>query len=88
MGCCGKAQGAVRLVKAALRVGKLPDVDITARRAVCDACDENDWGWCKRCGCLLWGKTRLRQEGCPLGKWATLTVDGSLPGTGREAQGV
>lgn len=38
---------------------------------ICKSCEAYDRGWCRVCGCLLWFKTRLPHEGCPLNRWSS-----------------
>ena len=43
------------------------------RRTICDEC-EHKVVWvgvkaCQVCGCAIWGKTMLRGQSCPKGKW-------------------
>jgi hypothetical protein len=39
------------------------------RFAVCKSCDKYFFGVCKYCGCVLRGKTILKHQTCPIGKW-------------------
>jgi hypothetical protein len=43
------------------------------RRKICDECEHlTTWvgiKGCEVCGCAIWGKTMLRGQSCPKGKW-------------------
>jgi hypothetical protein len=39
------------------------------RLQICDTCEMNKLGVCKKCGCILSLKTMLANEKCPIGKW-------------------
>jgi hypothetical protein len=44
----------------------------TARRfAICQECPEivELTSTCKKCGCFMYAKTKLKDATCPLGKW-------------------
>lgn len=43
--------------------------DQAARLAICQGCDFYDGHRCKKCGCFMNLKTRLRSASCPIGKW-------------------
>lgn len=48
------------------------DEDTSARRySVCLECPEliNMTKQCKKCGCLMHLKTKLKEATCPIGKW-------------------
>lgn len=78
MTCCGKVEGAVRFVQAFTPVGRAEDVDVQARRRICEECGHWDHGMCLVCECFTWAKTRLMQSQCPLEnpKWTKITVRG------------
>ena len=40
-----------------------------SRMRICIACDNRGNFRCKKCGCLLNLKTRVKDESCPLNKW-------------------
>ena len=41
------------------------------RLAICNSCPEFIQGTsqCKKCGCFMSAKTRLKMASCPIGKW-------------------
>jgi hypothetical protein len=41
------------------------------RLDICKSCPEliQLTGQCKKCGCVMWAKTKLEAAKCPLGKW-------------------
>lgn len=43
------------------------------RREICDRCEHKKViigaKFCDVCGCAIWGKTLIRAEKCPKGKW-------------------
>jgi len=41
------------------------------RMATCNACSEfiKSTSQCKKCGCFMSAKTRLKVSSCPIGKW-------------------
>lgn len=41
------------------------------RMATCNACPDfiKSTSQCKRCGCFMSAKTRLKASSCPIGKW-------------------
>lgn len=48
------------------------DGDIqSSRMAICHACPDfyETTSQCKRCGCFMSAKTRLKVASCPIGKW-------------------
>ena len=49
---------------------------VEERLSYCNDCEHNKMGICKRCGCIIQGKTRLADQRCPIGLW------------GRESQGL
>jgi hypothetical protein len=57
--------GATGLAKVALRRGIAPSGVIAARRAQCNACENNLAGVCLICFCVIAAKTSLIQECCP-----------------------
>lgn len=48
-----------------------PPQDIVAhRRATCDQCEHKmDIGLCSKCGCIIFLKTKWKDQSCPVGKW-------------------
>jgi hypothetical protein len=42
---------------------------VEERLSQCDPCEHNKLGICKRCGCVIQGKTRLANQKCPIGLW-------------------
>jgi hypothetical protein len=43
----------------------------SSRLAICNACPEfiKSTSQCKKCGCFMSAKTRLKVASCPIGKW-------------------
>jgi len=39
------------------------------RRSLCDPCEHNKMGICRRCGCIIAAKTRFANQKCPIGLW-------------------
>lgn len=41
------------------------------RMAICNSCPEyiSSTSQCRRCGCFMSAKTRLKKASCPIGKW-------------------
>ncbi len=39
------------------------------RLAYCGSCEHSKFGICKKCGCVIQGKTRLANQKCPIGLW-------------------
>jgi hypothetical protein len=42
---------------------------VSERLSHCNGCEHNKLGICKRCGCIIQGKTRLAGSFCPIGLW-------------------
>jgi len=42
---------------------------VEERLSHCEPCEHNKLGICKRCGCIVQGKTRLADSWCPIGLW-------------------
>ena len=42
---------------------------VSERLSHCNGCEHNKLGICKRCGCIIQGKTRLAGSWCPIGLW-------------------
>ena len=49
---------------------------VEERLSYCNDCEHNKMGICKKCSCIIQGKTRLADQRCPIGLW------------GRESQGL
>jgi hypothetical protein len=43
--------------------------EVKERMKTCKSCDFFYAGVCKKCGCIMKFKTKLRDATCPLGKW-------------------
>jgi hypothetical protein len=45
--------------------------EAASRYSICLSCPEliNMTKQCKKCGCLMFAKTKLKAATCPLGKW-------------------
>jgi hypothetical protein len=43
----------------------------SARMSICHSCDDfnTKTTQCRKCGCFMSAKTRLKQGSCPIGKW-------------------
>ncbi len=39
------------------------------RLKICNPCEFAKAGFCKKCGCILAAKTRVKTEKCPIDKW-------------------
>jgi hypothetical protein len=45
------------------------------RREICEACEHNqvapilNFNYCEICKCIIQGKTAIKQQFCPIGKW-------------------
>lgn len=39
------------------------------RLLVCESCEHNKFNLCKKCGCIIPAKTKLKHSSCPIGKW-------------------
>lgn len=52
-------------------LGRVTTVVADERFSICKQCPEfiSATGQCKKCGCLMYAKTRLPNASCPLGKW-------------------
>lgn len=48
---------------------KVPQEIIDKRMEICNACEHNVMGVCKKCGCILRVKTQWARTSCPLKKW-------------------
>jgi len=42
------------------------------RLDICNACEHNALGVCKKCGCVLVLKTQWKVTSCPIGKWGKI----------------
>lgn len=46
---------------------------VIIRRQICDTCEHKKIvigaKFCNSCGCAIWGKTLIKWEKCPKGKW-------------------
>jgi hypothetical protein len=42
---------------------------VEERLSHCEPCEHNKMGICKRCGCIIAAKTRLKGQRCPIGLW-------------------
>ena len=56
-------------IKAVIGIGKADPQIIQSRRIICNKCDKKIGSSCDICGCLIFLKTKLRDEECPLLKW-------------------
>ena len=52
---------------------EIPISFVQARREICSHCEHQKTlmgaRFCDTCGCAIWGKTLLKFEKCPEGKW-------------------
>lgn len=39
------------------------------RKSICDTCEYNREWYCKKCGCILPIKVKIKSAYCPIGKW-------------------
>jgi hypothetical protein len=39
------------------------------RKKICDTCEHNGEWFCKKCGCILLVKVKIKNSECPIGKW-------------------
>lgn len=66
---------------AAAKFARSTRAEINQRLDICRACDYMDKealhgsGRCKKCGCSIWAKVRLKSSKCPVGKWAEIPVE-------------
>lgn len=53
------------------RVERASDNEARGRFNICKRCPEltETTRRCKKCGCFMFGKTKLKDATCPLGKW-------------------
>lgn len=59
---------------------KMARVETTSERlSYCNGCEHNKLGICKRCGCIIQGKTRLAGSFCPIGLWGKEDADQKFP---------
>lgn len=46
---------------------------IEKRRNICNSCEHKKIiigaKFCNSCGCAIWGKTMIKSQSCPEGKW-------------------
>jgi hypothetical protein len=42
------------------------------RKKICDSCEYNGEWFCKKCGCILPVKVRIKGSECPLNKWKSI----------------
>jgi hypothetical protein len=46
---------------------------VDKRREICDKCEHKKIvigaKFCEECGCAIWGKTLIKFQSCPKGKW-------------------
>jgi hypothetical protein len=47
----------------------VPEDSQAYRMGICNKCGFADNGVCRKCGCYLETKTKLRRGGCPIGRW-------------------
>ena len=67
-----KVKGAWKLNQAVEGLNEVDEHSLAERKAICLACEDNDLGRCRVCGCFLWAKIRLAKEACPAGKWLSV----------------
>lgn len=39
------------------------------RKSICDNCEYNGGWFCKKCGCILSIKLKIKASECPINKW-------------------
>ncbi|KKM79072.1 hypothetical protein LCGC14_1353590 [marine sediment metagenome] len=71
MGCCGKK---VRnIITGWKNIATKTRPPMTQERlAICNGCEWNCWGLCRKCFCVINVKIRVPNEKCPLGKWTKI----------------
>jgi hypothetical protein len=42
------------------------------RKKICDKCEHNGEWFCKKCGCILSVKVRIKNSSCPINKWRSV----------------
>lgn len=42
---------------------------IEKRKQICNLCEYNGEWFCKKCGCILPVKIKIKQSQCPINKW-------------------
>ncbi len=49
----------------------VPETTSSTRMSICQSCDDfnSKTTQCRRCGCFMSAKTRLKHGSCPIGKW-------------------
>jgi hypothetical protein len=79
MGCgCHKIiNGAIGVAKNILDIDIAPGILVNQRRDICLKCEYNSGhmtssSMCKKCGCFIILKTRLKSEECPIQKWSKI----------------
>lgn len=88
MGCRDCIHGAIGLAKVAMGVDRADAATIEQRRDICRGCEHatrsskpkfeanqglTNMSRCQLCNCFIAGKTVLRGEACPAGKWASVS---------------
>ena len=62
-------RGAIGMAKAYLRICPADRATAEERYAICQTCQNNDLGQCRRCGCFVAAKIRDLSQFCPEGRW-------------------
>ncbi len=70
----GLVHGATGVMKAVMGIDKASDEEIARRHAICGGCEHARMHLglvqtCRRCGCVVKLKVRVKGEVCPAGKW-------------------
>ena len=45
------------------------------RKKICDTCEYNAEWFCKKCGCILPVKVRVKNSSCPENKWNAIKIN-------------
>jgi hypothetical protein len=46
--------------------------NVEERVSICEKCEHNAVGICKKCGCIIYLKTQMMSSACPIGKWSVM----------------
>lgn len=59
------------------KVGRVVESVAKERLEICKGCEHyiNLTSQCKKCGCVMFAKTKLPHAECPIGKWEAVNVD-------------
>jgi hypothetical protein len=59
------------------KIGRVIEVVAKERLETCKGCEHyiSLTSQCKKCGCVMFAKTKLPNAECPIGKWGMVNVD-------------